>query len=132
MIAWPSVSAIARTGRLPSMLIGNLFTSIGPDGGGALGGGRPGLYPVEVWTGVQVAAFIATVFLPGVTTGIIGSVIRHGGLRLARIRGWARSPASVLVAFALFTTVGLGLYGWAYTMSTATCGHSSSSGRHSC
>ena len=116
VIAWPSVSAIARTGRLPSMLIGNLFTSIGPDGGGALGGGRPGLYPVEVWTGVQVAAFIATVFLPGVTTGIIGSVIRHGGLTLARIRGWSRSPASVLVAFALFTTVGLGLYGWAYTM----------------
>jgi hypothetical protein len=115
-IAWPSVNALAKTGRLPPMLIGNLFTSIGPDGGGALGGGRPGLYPIEVWTGVQVAAFIATVFLPGVATGIIGSTIRHGGVTLARIRAWSRSPASVLVAFALFTTVGLGLYGWAYTM----------------
>jgi hypothetical protein len=115
-IAWPSVSALARTGRLPPMLIGNLFTSIGPDGGGALGGGRPGLYPIEVWTGVQVAAFVATVFLPGVTTGIIGSTIRHGGVTLARIRGWSRSPASVIVAFALFTAVGLALYGWAFTM----------------
>jgi len=115
-IAWPSVNALARTGRLPPMLIGNLFTSIGPDGGGALGGGRPGLYPIEVWTGVQVAAFVATVFLPGVTTGIIGSTIRHGGLTLVRIRGWSRSPASVLVAFALFTAVGLALYGWAFTM----------------
>ncbi|HEV2006438.1 MAG TPA: hypothetical protein VGQ85_07470 [Candidatus Limnocylindrales bacterium] len=115
-IAWPSVSALARTGRLPSMLIGNLFTSIGPDGGGALGGGRPGLYPIEVWTGVQVAAFVATVFLPGVTTGIIGSTIRHGGVTVARIRAWSRSPASLLVACALFTAVGLALYGWAYTM----------------
>ena len=115
-IAWPSVNALAKTGRLPPMLIGNLFTSIGPDGGGALAGGRPGLYPIEVWTGVQVAAFIATIFLPGVTTGIIGSTVRQGGLTLARIRGWSRSAASVLVAFALFTTVGLALYGWAYTM----------------
>jgi hypothetical protein len=115
-IAWPALTALAKTGRLPSMLIGNLFTSIGPDGGGALGGGRPGLYPIEVWTGVQVGAFIATIFLPGVTTGIVSAMIRHGGLTLARVRAWSRQPASVLVAFALFTTVGLALYGWAYTM----------------
>jgi hypothetical protein len=115
-VAWPSLSALAKTGRLPAMLIGNLFTSIGPDGGGALGGGRPGLYPIEVWTGVQVAAFIATIFLPGVTFGIIGATIRQGGLTIARIRAWSRSPVSMLVAFALFTTLGLALYGWAYTM----------------
>ncbi len=116
LIAWAPLSALAKTGRLPSMLIGNLFTSVGPDGGGALGGGRPLIYPTEVWTAVQVAAFIATIFVPGVTTGIIGSTLRYGGLARSRIREWSRSPVSLLVAFALFTAMGLALYGWAYTM----------------
>jgi hypothetical protein len=115
-VAWVPLSALARTGRLPSMLIGNLFSLSGPTGGGALGGGRPAIYPNELWTGVQMAALIATILLPGVVAGIIGSTVRHGGVSVARIRAWSRSPASLLATFALFTAVGLALYGFAFSM----------------
>jgi len=115
-IALGALSTLAKSGRLPSMLIGNLFSFAGPTGGGALGGGRPPIYPTEVWTGVQVAAFIATILLPGVITGILGSTLRHGGLSRQRLREWSRSPEGLLVVFTLFTAVGLALYGWAFTM----------------
>jgi len=115
-IAWGPLTALARTGRLPSMLIGNLFTFTGPTGGGALGGGRPVIYPTELWTGVQVAAFIATILLPGVVTGIVGTTLSQGGLTLRRVRDWSRAPAGLLVCFALFMAVGLALYGWAFSM----------------
>jgi len=116
VVAWGPLTSLARTGRLPVMLIGNLFTLIGPDGNAALDGSRPLLYPNEAWSIVQAAAFGATILMPAVATGILGSIIRHGGLSRERVTEWARSPASLLVVFTLLTALGLAVYGWAFTM----------------
>lgn len=116
VVAWVPLTSLASTGRLPIMLIGNLFTLIGPDGNAALDGSRPLLYPNVVWSVVQAAAFAATILMPAVATGILGSIIRRGGVSRARVRDWARSPASLLVVFTLLTGLGLVVYGWAFTM----------------
>jgi hypothetical protein len=115
-LAWSAVTELARTGRLPGMLIGNLFGLYGPAGPGALLGARPPIYPSQVWLAVQVAAFVATILVPAVVSGAIGSTLRHGGLTLDRVRGWSRSTAGLLVAFVAFTEVGLAVYGYAFTM----------------
>ena len=110
------LASLARTGRLPEMLIGNLFTRIGPDGAGALDGLRPYVYPSEVWSVIQAVSFGATLLFPAVASGIVGSVLRRGGLTRERLRGWARSPASLLVAFTVLSALGLAAYGWAFTL----------------
>jgi hypothetical protein len=116
VVDWGAIESVAKFGRLPSMLIGNVFTLSGPTGAGLLDGSRPVIYPIDVWTGVQIAAFAATILLPGVITGILGSTLRHGGVSRQRIRDWSRSPASLLVVFTLFTAAGLAMYGYAFTM----------------
>ena len=115
-LEWGPLGTLARTGQLPSMLIGNLFTRDGPAGAGGLLGARPPIYGAEVWTGVEIAAFVAAILLPGVAAGIVGASLRHGGVSAARVRGWSRSPVGLLIVFTVFTAVGLGLYGYAFTM----------------
>ena len=116
LLAWGPLETMVTTGQIPPMLIGNLFTLIGPDGAEALDGVRPALYPGWAWLTVQLAAVGMTVLLPGVVTGILGSILRDGGLHRERVRDWACSPASLLVAFTAFTALGLIVYGLAFSM----------------
>jgi Dolichyl-phosphate-mannose-protein mannosyltransferase len=116
ILEWGPLVTLARTGQLSVTLIGNLFTRDGPAGSGGLLGARPPIYSAEVWTVVQIAAFVASILLPGVVAGIVGATLRHGGVSRARVRGWSRSPVGLLVVFVVFTAVGLGLYGYAFTM----------------
>ncbi len=115
-IASWALSALFSTGRLPGMFVGNIFSDGGTSGSGALAGSRPAIYPAAAWTVVQVIALAATITLPMVASGIIGSTIRSGGFGWTRLRAWLGSPAGLLIAFVAFTAIGLAAFGYAYSM----------------
>jgi hypothetical protein len=115
-LTWTALTTLVRTGHVPEMLIGNLFSSVGTSGGGALAGSRPTIYPNEAWVAVETLALAGAVLLPAIGLGIIGGVVHAGGLSRARARSWLGSTTGILLLFTLFTAAGLAAYGYAITM----------------
>lgn len=115
-LTWTALTALVRTGHVPEMLIGNLFSSVGASGGGALAGSRPTIYPNEAWVAVETLALVAAMLLPAIALGMVGGVIHSGGISRARVRGWLGSTTGILLLFTLFTVAGLVAYGYAITM----------------
>jgi hypothetical protein len=116
LLTWTALTTLIRTGNVPEMLIGNLFSIIGASGGGGLAGSRPIIYPDAAWKAVEDLALVGAILLPAIALGIVGSVIHSGGLSRARTRRWLGSTTGIILLFSVFTATGLAAYGYAITM----------------
>jgi len=77
-----SVATLARTGRWPQMLVGNLLELSGSLGPGALAGGRPVLFRPPAWDALNSLALVATIILFGLVGAVLGAYARRLRRRL--------------------------------------------------
>jgi hypothetical protein len=105
------ISALASTGTMPQALLDNLMTKWGTPGPYVLAGGRPALFPDDVWSALNGMALIATILLLGTCTGILGALLRGGIIRRAIGVVRSGSPTVLLAMFAVSSGLGIALYG---------------------
>lgn len=104
-----SIASLARTGRWPQMLVGNLLEVSGSLGPGALAGGRPVLFRPPAWDALNGVALVATIVLLGLVGAVVGAYARRVRRRLTagepRRAAFAPGISPTVAMIAIFALV---------------------------
>jgi hypothetical protein len=105
------IGDLLTTGVMPHVFIGDVMSQWGAPGPSFLIGDSPLLIPDQIWAALNGLGLVATILVPATFTGMIGNVLRNGGVRGALTAARKGSPAWLLIVFASGMALGVTTFG---------------------